>query len=602
MKTLPIDASNTDRLLDRLAATNLFRALAREQLAQVLKAAELVLWPAGETIVKQGDPSDFFAILLGGEASVRMEKGPEDAVEIGRLPAPETIGEVSLLLGHPRSATILALDSVEALRFTQAAFQQMLQKVPGFGLQLCQGLAFRLEQVSAQVPLPHWDPDESDPDDATLALLPEPFQARHRAVPLRFEANVLTVGVVEDPSRALVTAIRQQLPGVTVRTVRVRANTLERLLRGGEEKADSGAKTEWPESKSPRLDALLERVVGEGASDLHLQAGCRPFWRIDGDLLEIKDSPVIGAEEAVELVAPLLSDRHVQEFDHNHDTDFAYAMRDQARFRINLFRESNGAGAVFRLIPYRIMNLEALGLPPVVKSFCELPRGLVLVTGPTGAGKSTTLAAMIDLVNRTRNSHIVTLEDPIEYVHKSDKCLVTQREVGGHTTSFARALRAALREDPDVLLVGELRDRETVALTLELANTGHLVFATVHTSSAAASVERIVDFFPTDEHSTVRSRLADCLRGVVSQTLLRKSDGGRVGAFEILVNNTAVANLIREGKTMQIPNLMQTGAGAGNQLLNEDLAKLVRERKVAREDALAKSPDRADLERRLGAK
>ncbi len=270
-----------------------------------------------------------------------------------------------------------------------------------------------------------------------------------------------------------------------------------------------------------------------------------------------------------------------------------------ARFRVNLFRDSGGIGAVLRRIPMAIIGLEQLGMPQAVADFCSLPKGLVLVTGPTGSGKSTTLAAMVDLINSSRQEHIVTLEDPVEFVHPSKKGFVNQREVGLHTDSFARALRAALREDPDIVLVGEMRDLETVSLALETANTGHLVLATLHTSTAISTIDRIVGLFPADEQNRIRTTLADVLKGVVSQNLLKRKGGGRVAAVEILVVKSAVSNLIREAKTHMIASAMQTGKAAGNQLLNDSLVKLVTGGKVEYEEALSKAVDKADLARRL---
>jgi pilus retraction protein PilT len=273
---------------------------------------------------------------------------------------------------------------------------------------------------------------------------------------------------------------------------------------------------------------------------------------------------------------------------------------DIARFRVNVFVDKGGVSAVMRQIPAKILTFEQLNLPPVVARLCDNPKGLVLVTGPTGSGKSTTLAAMIDYINKTRAQHIITLEDPIEFVHKSEMCLVNQREVYAHTRSFARALKAALREDPDIVLVGEMRDLETIQLALETANTGHLVFGTLHTSTAISTVDRIIDVFPPAQQSQVRAVLADTLKGVVAQALCKKVGGGRVAALETLVLSYAVANLIREGKTHQIASAMTTSKAQGNTLLNESLAQLVNEGRVEYAEALSKALDKADFARRCG--
>jgi twitching motility protein PilT len=313
----------------------------------------------------------------------------------------------------------------------------------------------------------------------------------------------------------------------------------------------------------------------------------------------IADTAVLGPAEVQELLEPVMEARHREQFREDNDTDFAYALPGVARFRVNLFRDNNGVGSVLRQIPSKIQTFEQLALPPVLARLCDIPKGLILVTGPTGSGKSTTLAAMIDYINRTKKSHVITLEDPIEFVHQSQGCLINQREVGGHTKSFARALRACLREDPDIVLVGEMRDLETISLALETANTGHLVFATLHTNSAISAVDRIIDQFPADQQAQVRSVLSDVMRGVVAQTLCKKIGGGRTAVLEILVSNYAVANLIREGKTNQLPSIMQANKAAGMALLNDELGRLVETKKIEMAEAMSKSVDKDDLARRF---
>jgi twitching motility protein PilT len=341
-------------------------------------------------------------------------------------------------------------------------------------------------------------------------------------------------------------------------------------------------------------------MAAEGVSDLHLTEGRRPRWRLDGRLLEIADAtaPGVGAVQA--LLEPALNDRRLAEFKESQDVDFGYAVPGLARLRVNMYREHHGVSAAMRLISGKILSFEQLGLPEELARFCERPKGLVLVTGPTGSGKSTTLAAMIDHVNRTRPVHVITIEDPIEFVHDNQTAMVTQREIGSHAAGFQRALRAALREDPDVILVGEMRDAETVQLALEAANTGHLVFSTLHTNSAVTTVDRIVELFDSSRQEQIRSSLAETLLGVVSQTLCRRNGGGRVAALEVLVVNHAVANLIREGKTSQLVTVMQTGRKDGNRLMSAELAALVRSGVVTREEAQSRSAEPKELERLLG--
>ncbi len=344
------------------------------------------------------------------------------------------------------------------------------------------------------------------------------------------------------------------------------------------------------------LDRLLRRLVEVGGSDLHLASTRAPMIRLHGEMQLFPDATVPLSSEHIllmcEEVAPAQNRR---EFREENDTDFAYEIPRVARFRVNVFRDRHGVGAVFRQIPTQIRSIDDLGLPDCVKSLCMLNKGLVLVTGPTGSGKSTTLASMIDFLNDRRTDHIITIEDPIEFVHDSKQCLVNQREVFSHTESFKRALRAALREDPDVVLVGELRDLETMAIAIETAETGHLVFGTLHTTTAVSTIDRLIDQFPADRQDQIRVMLSESLKGVIAQILLRRRGGGRVAAYEILLGIPAVANLIREGKTFQIPSIMQTHKRLGMRLMNDALAELVRKELVDVDEALGKSVDKDGL-------
>nr|PZM90752.1 MAG: type IV pili twitching motility protein PilT [Pseudomonadota bacterium] len=339
---------------------------------------------------------------------------------------------------------------------------------------------------------------------------------------------------------------------------------------------------------------LLDFMVERRASDLHLVAGSPPIFRIDGDLVPAEDLPSLDAERLRAMLWSIAPDRNRDEWTARHDTDFAHETP-KARFRVNVFANRLGIAAVLRQIPNQIRTAEELGLPQALLDLCFLTKGLVLVTGPTGSGKSTTLAALIDYINRNRSDHILTIEDPIEFVHPNKKCLVNQREVGVHTESFKRALRAALREDPDIILVGELRDLETVAIAIETAETGHLVFGTLHTTTAPATVDRLIDQFPADQQEQIRVMLADTLKGVVAQTLCKKVGGGRIAALEILLVNHAISNLIREGKTFQIPSVMQTSKAKGMCTLNDSLLDLVKKGLVEPAEAYRKAVAKSEL-------
>lgn len=340
------------------------------------------------------------------------------------------------------------------------------------------------------------------------------------------------------------------------------------------------------------ISDLLAFSVKNKASDLHLSAGLPPMIRVHGDIRKI-NLPALTATEAHDMVYDIMSDAQRKVYEETLECDFSFEIQNLARFRVNAFNQNRGAGAVFRTIPSVILTLEQLNCPPIFKEIADTPRGLCLVTGPTGSGKSTTLAAMIDYINDKEFAHILTIEDPIEFVHASKKCLVNQREVGPHTMSFNNALRSALREDPDVILVGELRDLETIRLALTAAETGHMVFGTLHTSSAAKTVDRIIDVFPAAEKEMVRSMLSESLRAVISQTLCKTKDGqGRVAAHEIMIGTPAIRNLIRENKIPQMYSAIQTGQNVGMQTLDQNLQDLVKRNLISANEARGKAANK----------
>ncbi|HIJ96509.1 MAG TPA: type IV pilus twitching motility protein PilT [Desulfuromonadales bacterium] len=348
-----------------------------------------------------------------------------------------------------------------------------------------------------------------------------------------------------------------------------------------------------------RIDALFNMMKEQGASDLHLSSGNPPIFRQHGEMVRLNFKS-LAHEELKMILFEILTEKQKAHFEETKDLDFAYEVAGLARFRGNILMQYRGIAAVFRIIPSTILSADELGLPKGVRRMTNFKKGLVLVTGPTGSGKSTTLAGMIDLINSTRREHILTFEDPLEFIHQNKMSLVNQRQIGEHTESFATALRAALREDPDIILVGEMRDLITIQLAMSAAETGHLVFGTLHTSTAAKTIDRIIDVFPTDQQEQVRAMLSESLKGVICQQLLKTADGkGRVAALEIMLGSPAIGNLIREGKTYQIPSIMQTAKKDGMQLLDQHLLDLLKTKKVNPEEAYRCAVDKKQFEQYL---
>ena len=343
------------------------------------------------------------------------------------------------------------------------------------------------------------------------------------------------------------------------------------------------------------ITELLAFSVENNASDLHLSTGTPPLIRVDGDVRKL-NIPAFDAKDVNALVYDIMNDRQRKEYEENMEVDFSFEVPNLARFRVNAFNQNRGPSAVFRTIPSKVLSLEDLGCPDIFRQISEKPRGLVLVTGPTGSGKSTTLAAMVDYINNSKHDHILTIEDPIEFVHENKQCLINQREVHRDTLSFSAALRSALREDPDVILVGEMRDLETIRLAMTAAETGHLVFGTLHTTSAPQTIDRIIDVFPAEEKSMVRSMLSESLQAVISQTLVKKVGGGRVAAHEIMIGVPAIRNLIREAKVAQMYSAIQTGMQHGMQTMDQCLQNLVNRGMITKQDAMEKASDKTQFQ------
>ena len=603
MKKVTVDAALADWIRTALAACDIFSGLSAELLSNLQARAELWALEPGEVLATENSRADHFYLVVEGQLDVVV-----GGVAIAQVSSGMTAGEMGILLDEPRSATLSARVATSVVAFSARDTANLIEKLPGFGASIARALAKRLKNANQRIPMPLYEGDASRPDPAALAMLPFTFVRRHRVLPLKMEGNRLLLGCVADPTPELLQNVQSHIPSFELVPMRISAAALDAALSASSAalpvialpSATPTHQAHIPSGPVPPLVPLLRRMIAEGASDLHLTAKQPPWWRTSGDLKVIPETEPLGTRTVLDMLLPVMDERARTTFEAENDVDFSYPVEGLARFRVNMFKDDSGIGAVLRQIPSKILTFEQLGLPPAIARMCDQPRGLVLVTGPTGSGKSTTLAAMIDYINRHRQAHILTMEDPVEFVHQSQKSLVNQREVGTHTKSFARALKAALREDPDIVLVGELRDRETVHLALETANTGHLVFATLHTNTAASTIDRIVDLFPAEMHGAVRSGLAESLRGVICQTLCKRIGGGRIAALEVLVSTPAINHLIRDGRTFQIPGTMQTGKAVGMQLLNEELAQLVRNKKVEAEEALARSVDKDDLAKRIG--
>ncbi len=606
MRELNLDANRIEAAIDGLERSALFEYLPREHLAEVVRKCRLLVFEPGDVIMTQGEPSLSFFVLLKGAAVVHASPpGEGPTIELAELTAFDSVGEMGLLLDQPRSATVVASTETEALEFSSDAFTALFLTMPNFGRALCQGLARRLDRTQRRLPMAEVD-EQTTPDSAVLDELPVDIMARHRVVPLSADGREIRIGFVDDPEPEVLEALYRMLPGREIKTARIGRETFERILKSlsgtGEWGQEPPDETDMGPGATPpsKLDALLRRMVAEGGTDLHLPAGQRPHWRVDGELRELVDTAPLGDQEVYDLLGPLMSQTQRERFEERFDEDFGYSIPGLARFRVNIFRDIHGVSAAIRPIPARIPTLEQLGVPWSARTLLERHSGLLLVTGPAGSGKSTTVAAMVAHITDTRPVHVVTIEDPVEFVITPRQGLVNHREVGPTCTSFAHGFEAALREDPDVIVLGAIPDPETMHKVLEAAHNGLLVLATMVTPSATATVTQILAMFRPEVRLEVQALLADRLNGIVSQTLCRRIGGGRIAAFEVMTVQEPLTTALREGRTRQIATLMSTGAALGNVLMNEALARLVREDKVDPEEALDRTADKNDLAARLG--
>lgn len=576
-----------DRLRHSLAQCKLFTSLSAAQIDEVAKHGELLQFSQGEGIAKQGEQADGFFIIISGETAVEMVTSEtEHTVVLTRLSSGEFFGEMATLLGSKRNANVVTVSPFcSVLRYSGEQFKNMLRNLPYFSAAMAHSLAVRLQKTSVKTSTQGAEGvDEVEAD--VLRLVPEAFCVRHRVLPIAVTDGALRIGFVDQPTREVLAKLQTFAPSLRLEVQSLNLHEFDQLFRN----------LVWPRLDSVRVDSdpgfslsgLLMRCIGEGASDVHLTTGLAPRWRIDGALLPIRGYAPLSADQLNAIVHEILPSG-TQWQANDKDLDFAYEFEGGERFRVNVFRDMNGAAIALRHIPSRILTLAQLDAPRALTDVCRRPKGLFLVTGPTGSGKSTTLAAMINHINLTQTKHIITLEDPIEYRHVSAKALVNQREIGVHAATFSSALRSALREDPDVVLVGEMRDLETISLAIEIAQTGHLVFATLHTTSAIGTIERIVGMFDNEKQAQIRDSLSDVLVGVVSQTLLKRIGGGRVAAYEVMMNSPAIAHLIREMKTTQIATYFGAGQKQGNRSMEADLSRLVSTGKVSLDEARTKS-------------
>lgn len=601
-------ATYFDEVLEVLGRSPLFHGLAEDSLVALAERAELLRFDPDEPLARQGDAADAFLLLVEGGATVVRDGGEGESLDGGpplvlaRISPPESIGEMGVLLRQPRTASVYADGGAIVLRYGAKAFHEMLLQHPYFGLVMSRTLAERLRAANRRIPLPELGDVVAEPEPDARALLPVDFQIRHRIVPLTVDDLRVRVGCVDDADPEVIDRIRRQLPGLRIRPVRITAEYFERAMRavgGAWFDGDSTPPEETTldrllELGESRLELLLKRMVAEGASELHLAAGRIPRWRIDGDLLPLSDSRRLGVEEAFEWVLDLMARPNLLAgFDDAHTFELTHEIADVARFRIRLTRDVRGVGATIRSIPLRVPSAAQLGLPPALVALTARQRGLILVAGPRGSGRTTSIAALVGRINRERPVYVLTLEDPITFLHESDAALVVQREVGRHTDGLAPALVDITRDEPDVVVIGDLT-ADGAEGALALASTGPLVIAGLAAESAVDAVERLLAMFgPADRAAGART-LSRCLLGVSAQVLAQRRSGGRLAAFEYVVVEPRLVEDIAAQRSSGL-------AGAREQTLAQVLAARVEAGALAVADARRAAPDPTSFDQALAA-
>lgn len=596
-----------DQVIEVLGRSPLFHGLEHESLQAAAEHAELLRFDHDEALACQGDPSDAFLLLVEGGATVALEPEGDDPgppLILARISPPDSIGEMGVLLEQPRSASVYADGGAIVLRFDASRFHAMLLRHPYFGLVMCRTLAGRLHAASRRIPLPELGDPLIEPEARARELLPVEFQIRHRVVPLDLRGDTVRLGCVDPLDPDVIERIRRLLPGLRLRMVRITADYFDSTMRaaGGtgwlaaldQGPADAGELLDPAvfELGGSRLEAVLRRMVAEGASELHLAAGRAPRWRVDGALLPLRDGGPLGAEEAFDLVLGLVPHPNLLAgFEEAHAFELTHEIAELARFRIRLTRDTHGIGALIRPIPLRVPTAAQLGLPAALTDLLDRPRGLILVAGAHGAGRSTTMAALVEHINRHRAVHVITLEDPIGCVHPSETALVVQREIGQHCADLRDGLDAARRDEPDVVVIGDLSEPAAPA-AVELAATGRLIIAGLAAEGAVDAIERLLAMYDADDRAAAARTLSRCLLGVSSQVLARRKGGGRLAAFELLV-------LDADGAADLAAEAFDHLAERRRATLEAALAERVERGEVEPDEALRVAPDPTELKRRL---